>query len=131
MVPDVPGEGFRVTDRRRQDSEVEARPVAAEARPAPAAPPPPRPAQPQAPERSLAGLFMMLASSAVVSMGEVADPVTGQRHDDLDQAAEIIDLLVLLREKTEGHRSTEESQVLDELVYDLQVRFVNARKRAG
>jgi len=131
VVPDVPGEGFRVTDRRRQDSEVEARPVAAEARPAPAAPPPPRPAQPQAPERSLAGLFMMLASSAVVSMGEVADPVTGQRHDDLDQAAEIIDLLVLLREKTEGHRSTEESQVLDELVYDLQVRFVNARKRAG
>jgi hypothetical protein len=131
VVPDGPEEGFRVTDRRRQDSEVEARPVAAEARPAPAAPPPPRPAQPQAPERSLAGLFMMLASSAVVSMGEVADPVTGQRHDDLDQAAEIIDLLVLLREKTEGHRSAEESQVLDELVYDLQVRFVNARKRAG
>lgn len=131
MVPDVPEEGFRITDRRRQDSEVGARPVAAEARPAPAAPPPPRPAQPQAPERSLAGLFMMLASSAVVSMGEVADPVTGQRHDDLDQAAEIIDLLVLLREKTEGHRSAEESQVLDELVYDLQVRFVNARKRAG
>ncbi|MBI1963878.1 MAG: DUF1844 domain-containing protein [Candidatus Rokubacteria bacterium] len=131
MVPDVPEEGFRVTDRRRHDSEVEARPVAAEARPAPAAPPPPRPAQPQAPERSLAGLFMMLASSAVVSMGEVADPVTGQRHDDLDQAAEIIDVLVLLREKTEGHRSAEESQVLDELVYDLQVRFVNARKRAG
>jgi hypothetical protein len=131
VVPDDPEEGFRVTDRRRRDTEVEARPVAVEARPAPAAPPPPGPAPPQAPERSLAGLFMMLASSAVVSMGEVADPVTGQRHYDLDQAAEIIDLLVLLREKTEGHRSAEESQVLDELVYDLQVRFVNARKRAG
>ena len=119
MVPDDPGEGFRVTDRRRRDTEVEARP-------APTVPPPG-----PAPARSLAGLFMMLASSAVVSMGEVADPVTGRRHDDLDQAAEIIDLLVLLREKTEGHRSAEESQVLDELVYDLQVRFVNARKRAG
>jgi hypothetical protein len=131
VLPDDPEEGFKVTDRRRRDTEVEARPVAAEARSAPAAPPPPGPPPPQAPERSLAGLFMMLASSAVVSMGEVADSVTGQRHYDLDQAAEIIDLLVLLREKTDGHRSAEESQVLGELVYDLQVRFVNARKRAG
>src|SRR5204863_6733496 len=64
------------------------------------------------PERSLVGLFMMLASSAVVSLGDAPDPLTGQRRRDLENAADAIDLLALLREKTEGHRSPEETQVL-------------------
>jgi len=83
------------------------------------------------PERSLVGLFMMLASSAVVSLGDAPDPLTGQRGRDLENAADAIDLLALLREKTEGHRSPEETQVLGELLYDLQLRYVNATKRSG
>jgi hypothetical protein len=74
---------------------------------------------------------MMLASSAVVSLGDAPDPMTGQRHRDLTNAADAIDLLILLREKTEGHRTPEETQVLDELLYDLQLRYVNAMKQAG
>jgi hypothetical protein len=57
--------------------------------------------------------------------------MTGQRHRDLTNAADAIDLLILLREKTEGHRTPEETQVLDELLYDLQLRYVNAMKQAG
>ena len=34
-------------------------------------------------------------------------------------------------EKTEGHRTHEESQVLDEVLYDLQLRYVAATKRSG
>src|SRR5256885_16177957 len=64
-------------------------------------------------------------------MGDAADPVTGERHYDLVHAAEAIDLLALLREKTEGHRSVEETQVLEGLIYDLQLRYVEATKRAG
>ena len=45
-------------------------------------------------------------SSAVVALGQAADPMTGQVRDkDPDAAADAIDLLVLLREKTEGHRT--------------------------
>ena len=40
-------------------------------------------------------------------------------------------VLTLLREKTEGNRSTEETQVLDDLIYDLQLRYVNAAKSPG
>jgi hypothetical protein len=36
-----------------------------------------------------------------------------------------------LREKTESHRTAEETQVLDELVYDLQLRYVEATKQSG
>jgi hypothetical protein len=148
MAPQDPEEGFKVTDRRRRDDEA-----------APAAPPPPpaegprrvveptvsapeaagatprldrgAPPSPEAPERSLAGLFMMLASEAVIAMGDAPDPVTGQRHRELDHAAGVVDLLMLLREKTEGNRTPEETQVIDELLYDLQLRYVNATKRSG
>jgi hypothetical protein len=129
---------FRVTDRRRRDDEP---PVAAPGRPEPRpaeAPRPsiiesPREATPPAgaPERSLVGLLMMLGSEALIALGEAADPVSGQRHRELPHAAGVIDLLLLLREKTEGNRSPEETQVIDELLYDLQMRYVNATKRPG
>lgn len=149
-------EGFRVTDRRRRadEEDIVAQPSrVAEPAKVPEAPPPPK-AEPTRPapsrpapeaarspldpmdadaghERSLAGLFVMLASSAAMAMGEAPDPMTGQVHRDLAQAAEIVDLLILLREKTEGNRSPQETQILDEILYDLQLRYVSATKRGG
>ena len=86
---------------------------------------------PEDPERSLAGLFVMLGDSALMALGDAADPESGQRQRDLPAAAEVIDVLLLLRAKTEGRRSAEETQVLDELLYDLQLRYVSATKRSG
>ena len=126
MAADDSGDVFKVTDRRRrQEPEDSPQPAAsqAEAPPTPAPPGPPT-------ERSLAGLFMMLASSAVVALGHAPDPLTGQRQIDLVQAADAIDLLLLLREKTEGHRSDGESQMLEELIYDLQLRYVQVTKQS-
>jgi len=74
---------------------------------------------------------MMLASSAVIAMGEAPDPISGERHRDLAQAAGAIDLLVLLRDKTEGNRTEEESRLFEDLIYDLQLRYVTATKRPG
>jgi hypothetical protein len=140
MVPEKPEDTFKVSDRRRRSAEDEPTAAQAAARPEGPRPPTPEPRHPapgpgpglaDEPERSLVGLFMMLASSAAISMGDAPDPVTGQRHHDLANAADAIDLLMLLQEKTESHRSTEETQVLDELLYDLQLRYVNATKRSG
>ena len=140
MVSAESDEGFRVTDRRRRDEAEEATPIPPPrvdpprpepSRPSPQPPPSPEAASPPGGERSLAGLFVMLASSAAMAMGEAADPMTGEVHRDLDQAADVIDLLLLLREKTEGNRSAEETQILDEILYDLQVRYVSATKRSA
>jgi hypothetical protein len=126
MAADDSGDVFKVTDRRRrQEPEDSPQPAASKAD----APPTPAPAGPPT-ERSLAGLFMMLASSAVVALGHAPDPLTGQRQIDLVQAADAIDLLLLLREKTEGHRSDGESQMLEELLYDLQLRYVQVTKQS-
>ena len=131
--------GFKVTDRRHRLDDDE-RPTAPPVHPEPAAAAPPRsegapapeaPDRPDVADRNLAGLFVMLASSAAIALGDSADPMTGEVHRDLGQAAELIDLLQLLREKTEGNRSAEETQVLDELVYDLQLRYVAATRRPG
>ena len=131
-------EEFKVTDRRRRD-EVDETP-AAEASPAPPGPSPrvgsegsapqgPAPAPHGGPD--LQGLFIMLASSALVNLGEAADPETGERVLDLEQAKEAIDLLSLLRAKTEGNRTDQESRLLEEMLYDLQLRFVRAAKGAA
>jgi Domain of unknown function (DUF1844) len=130
MASENPEETFKVTDRRRRVQDDEP------ARPAPPNAPSPsvqreRPGPVPEPARDLTGLFIMLASSAAIAMGDAPDPVTGRRHSDLVHAGEAIDLLVLLQEKTDGRRSVEESQVLEGLIYDLQLRYVEATKRTG
>jgi len=130
-MAEPPDEGFRVTDRRRRDT-IEA-PVSSSA---PSSPRPTAAFSPEAPhaapdERNLVGLFMMLATEAVIALGEAPDPVTGQRQRELPHAAGLIDLLTLLRDKTEGNRSAEETQTLDELIYDLQLRYVKATASPG
>jgi uncharacterized protein DUF1844 len=130
MAQGEPEDVFKVTDRRRRvDDDEPARQPASDSTPAPPEPPRGSPLDATAGERSLAGLFMMLASSAVVALGDAPDPLTGQRQIDLAQAADAIDLLILLREKTEGNRSAEENRILEEVLYDLQIRYVRATKR--
>lgn len=91
-------------------------------------------AQPTSPEASgpsdLGALFIMFANSALVSLGAVPEPGTDERRLDLDRARSAIDILVMLRDKTQGNRTAQESRLLEELVYDLQMRFVRAA-RAG
>lgn len=134
MVEGTSEEEFSVRDRRIRSAEPDSPPSEPKAE---SSPPPtvgsPRHEPPGAvasepatgqegPE--LASLFLMLASSALVHLGEAEDPVTGEIHRDLAQAKYTIDLLLLLREKTEGNRNPEESQLLEGILYDLQMRFV-------
>ena len=129
---------FRVTDRRRRDDDAPEAP-APPAQPDPVPPiqgaPAPSPGSPPPPDApaggpDLQGLFIMLASSALVNLGEAADPATGERIVDLEQARDAVDLLVMLRTKTEGNRTAQESHLLEEILYELQVRFVRAAKGA-
>jgi hypothetical protein len=124
---------FKVTDRRghhREEGRGEARPVDRPESP-PESQRPPSPAaepggEPGSTERDLCGLFAMLASSALIALGEATDPETGQVRVDLDQAREAIDVLLLLRDKTNGNRTEQESQFLGHVLYDVQMRFVHA-----
>jgi hypothetical protein len=128
-------ETFKVIDRRGRGGEV-ASTAAGSAAPARETPEParepaaePRPPHAHAGAREkpdLQGLFVMFATSALINLGQAPDPASGERHVDLEQAQEAIDLLLLLREKTQGNRTEQESRVLEQVVYDLQMRYVQA-----
>jgi hypothetical protein len=70
----------------------------------------------------------MLYSETLVHLGQVPDPATGQPQRDLEQAQFTIDLLGMLREKTEGNRTPEESSVLDEILATLRMAYVRASR---
>ena len=123
------GQGFAFVDRRRRGEEpVPGPPPAAPSLDAPPArPEAPRPASGR-PSADLASLCVMFYGDALVSLGQVADPVTGERHRDLEQAQFLIDLLGMLREKTASNRTAEESAVLDEVLATLRMAFVRASR---
>jgi hypothetical protein len=75
------------------------------------------------------GFVLSLAHTAAVHFGDVANPATGQAADlNLDAARQMIEILSLLEEKTRGNLTAEERQLLDQILYELRLRFVEAQK---
>jgi hypothetical protein len=71
---------------------------------------------------------LSLAHSALMTLGEVAGP-DGQGHVDLPLARQTIDLIGLLQEKTRGNLTGEEERLLDQVVVDLKMKFVEVAGR--
>jgi hypothetical protein len=76
------------------------------------------------PAVNFASFVVSLASSAMVHLGEVPDPVSGQSATDLTMARHTIDLLGLLEEKTKGNLDEDEARLLRTLTYELRVKYV-------
>ena len=74
------------------------------------------------------GLIESLASQALLYMGAMRDPMTGQAHQDLNQAQTMIDMLGMIEEKTKGNLSPEESQLVGNLLYELRMRYIEANQ---
>jgi hypothetical protein len=72
-------------------------------------------------------LFETLATSALAQMGLLADP-NRPVPEDLRGARQAIDLLRVLKDKTAGNLTTEEQRVLDDLLYTLQMNYVQKTK---
>ena len=81
----------------------------------------------QPPGLSFTAFVLSLASTAAIHFGDLPDPMTGQRMpQNLDGAAQMIEILALLEEKTRGNLTAEERQVLEQILYELRMRFVEA-----
>jgi hypothetical protein len=80
-------------------------------------------------ELTFPGFVLSLATSAAVHFGDIADPATGRPGEpNLPGAARIIELLSMLQQKTRGNLSPEEAKLLDDLLYELRLRFVQAQE---
>ncbi len=72
---------------------------------------------------------LSLATNAAVHFGDLPDPLTNeQKPPDLDAAAQLIDLLAMLEEKTRGNLTAEERQLIDQVIFELRMRYVEATK---
>jgi hypothetical protein len=80
-------------------------------------------------DQLFAALVSGYATQAMVGLGKVANPLTGQVERDLDQARALIDLLEMLEAKTEGNRSDEESSFLRQTLSMLRLNFVDEKNK--
>jgi hypothetical protein len=81
---------------------------------------------------SFAAFVLSLAHTTAVHLGDVPDPVSGQKTDpNLPAAHQMIDILSLLEEKTRGNLTAEERQLLEQILYELRLRFIEVGKAGG
>lgn len=77
---------------------------------------------------NFASFLVSLGSSALVHLGEIADPGTGQTSRDLKLARHTIDVLSILQEKTKGNLEDDEAHLLEALLFDLRTRYLEVNK---
>ncbi len=71
--------------------------------------------------------ILSLASTAAIHFGDLADPVSGEKPEtNIEGAAQMIEILSLLEQKTRGNLTNEERQLLEQILYELRMRFVQA-----
>lgn len=125
------GDGFVIKDNRSsqlsedeaeiQDTQESAAPAGAEAG-----------HQHQQPfQIDFSTFIMSLTSSAFYHLGDIADPETGKTETNLPAVHQTIDMLTMLREKTQGNLNAEENKLLEQLIYELQMKYVAKTKGAG
>jgi hypothetical protein len=76
------------------------------------------------PPLDFSGFVFGLGQMALVHMGDLPEPLTGQRAKDLEQARHTIDILDLLEQKTRGNLTPDEAELLRHLLSDLKLRYV-------
>ena len=124
--------GFQVRDRRRFAATGEARADA------PSEPPEPAPASDQgtgpqshAPEEpvTFSTFVLGLSTQALLHLGEIPNPVTKTLERDLGAAKHVIDILGILREKARNNLDPGEEALLESILYDLRMRYVELSRR--
>lgn len=108
--------GFTVVDRRGEEE----------------APSPPSPEAPSGdlPKIDFSTFVLSLSTSALYHMGVVADPESGTPTSEanLPLARQTIDTLEMLSAKTRGNLDSDEAHLLESLLYELRMRFVEAAR---
>jgi hypothetical protein len=79
---------------------------------------------------SFAHFILSLGTTAAIHFGDLPDPSTGELgQTNLEAASQMIELITMLQEKTHGNLEPAESKLLEDLLYDLRMRFVQAQQQ--
>jgi Domain of unknown function (DUF1844) len=133
--------GFTVNDRRSSAQAPAQPPAAAEPPPAEAPPTAPVASSPVTPD--VEGEFadpstglgvdfhtfiLSLGSSALFHLGELDHPDGAPSVPDLPLAKHTIDIIAMLEQKTRGNLTSPEARLVESLLFDLRLRYVERSK---
>jgi Domain of unknown function (DUF1844) len=132
------GKGFTVQDRRRfspetgevreeaPEQQAETQPKASEERGEPLG----QSASAEAlPEINFSTFVIGLSTQALMHLGEISNPLSGQVEIDVPTAKQMIDILGLLKDKTRGNLNASEDRLMEDILFDLRMKYVEAVKK--
>ena len=82
-------------------------------------------------EINFSAFLMSLSTEALVHLGEMPDPANGEQRRDLPMAQQLIDILGMLRDKTRGNLDDDERALIDAILFDLRMKYVEIARRTG
>ena len=129
------GKGFTVQDRRRFSPETgEARQDAPEETAAAQGSQEKKDdsaaaEQESLPELNFSTFVISLSTQALMHLGEIGNPISGKVETDVPVAKQMIDILAMLRDKTRGNLDPNEDRLLEDILFDLRMKYVEAVKK--
>jgi len=69
-------------------------------------------------------LLYIFHASAMQAMGKIKNPITGNTEKNMDQARHAIEMLEMLKEKTNGNLSEELLRALETFLSEMRLNFV-------
>ncbi len=76
---------------------------------------------------SFSGFVLSLVTTAAVHFGDYPDPVSGKTNEpNLEGASQMIEILSMLEQKTRGNLTAQERSLLEQVLYELRMRYVAA-----
>lgn len=76
------------------------------------------------PEINFTSFIFSLSTTAMYHFGDFPDPVTQKGQRNLPAAKQTIDILSILKTKTEGNLDEDEQQLLERMLFELRMRYV-------
>jgi hypothetical protein len=70
--------------------------------------------------------ILSLSTSALVHLGELPDPITNTKEVNLPLAKQSISIIEMLKEKTKGNLTPEEDGMIESLLYDVRLKYVQS-----
>jgi len=83
------------------------------------------------PDVDFSTFLLSLATSVQIHMGIIANPASGKIENNLAMARQTIDVLDILKKKTEGNLDDAERRLLEHLLFDLKMQFVEKNKKSS
>jgi len=72
--------------------------------------------------------ILSLSTSVLVNLGELPDPLKNENDVNLPLAKQTIGLIEMLMEKTKGNLTEDENKLIDSMLYDLRMKYIEAAK---